>query len=236
MNKEQIDEFYHLLRVASNIAGESATMVLGGKPMDFKTGLTPQEQVDVLYGLCQHLLAGGAYSALVKFSQYYGERFLVDPTFHAIGRKNWTFTRIVEFGAGLGWLGRMLAAKFGLLPALFVDKRAWVLIDVVADLETEEGRAKVLSRLKDGDLIVTADLLHCLDDPKEVMEPFSKWPMAVLEYCPVRTDYRVSYSTQISRYGAAPIDPELLQDIFSNRYVDAEDLDPYVLLLVEAAK
>lgn len=234
MDKEQVDELYHLLRVASSISEEGAAIVLDGKPIDPKTGLTPQEEVGVLYGLCRHLLAGGDYAALVRFSQYYGERFLLGPTHSAIGKMGWTFTRVVEFGAGLGWLGRGLAAKFGPLPTLFIDKRSWVLIDVVADLETEEGRSRVLSLLMDGDLIVMSDLLHCLDNPREVMGDFARWPMAILEYSPTRQDYGHSYSAQISRYGAKPIGPEIFYDFFPNRHIDARDLDPYVLLLVGA--
>lgn len=227
MNKEQIDELYHLLRVTSNI--------VQGKPVNLKTGLTPAEEVSVLYGLCRHLLAGGDYNALIKFSAYYGERFLLEPTYRAIQRQNWSPTRVVDFGSGLGWLGRGLAANLGLLPTLFVDKRPWTLVDVVADLETEEGRTRVFSMMKDGDLIVMSDFLHCLDNPKEVMEPFSRWPVAALEYCPTRVDYRDSYSTQVSRYGAKPVSSEALQDIFPSRRIDAEDLDPYILLLVDRA-
>ncbi|GAI25447.1 unnamed protein product, partial [marine sediment metagenome] len=106
---------------------------------------------------------------------------------------------------------------------------------LVADLETDQGMAKVLSAMKDGDLIVAADLLHCLDDPKDVMLHFSKWPMAILEYCPANKKYAGSYSTQIERYGATPIAPESFMDMFPGRKVDIVDMDPYILLLVEPA-
>lgn len=231
MNKEEVDQLYHLLRVASSITG-GAAIAIEGKSIDSKTGLTPHEEVSVLYGLCRHLLAGGDYSALVQFSQYYGLKFLLDPTYKAIREKDWGPKRIVEFGAGLGWLGRGLASKLGFLPVLFVDKRPWVLVDVVADLETEEGRVKVLAELRTGDLIVMADLLHCVGDPRRIMEHFSRWPTAVLEYCPVDADYAGSYSAQIGRYGASPLMPEVFEVMFPGREVDIMELDPYILLLV----
>ena len=94
----------------------------------------------------------------------------------------------------------------------------------------------MLSAMKDGDLIVAADLLHCLDDPKKIMSHFSKWPMAILEYAPTNEEYAGSYSTQIKRYGADPIEPESFEDMFPDRNVEIVDLDPYILMLVEAKK
>jgi len=216
MNKEQIDELYHLLRVASNS--------------------DDQDERSTLFGISKHLLAGGDYLSLVQFSRYYGERFLLGPTRDAILKTDWHTDRVVEFGAGLGWLGRGLAAQLGFRPCLFVDKRQWTMIDVIADLETEQGIQKVLSTMKDGDLIVMSDLLHCLEDPKAIMSHFSDWPTAILEYCPIDADRLESYITQIERYGANPLLPTDLVGVFPNRKVDAVDLDPYVLLLVDKEK
>ncbi|GAH60696.1 unnamed protein product, partial [marine sediment metagenome] len=115
---------------------------------------------------------------------------------------------------------------------LFVDKRMWALTDLIADLETDQGLEEILTVMKDSDLIVMADLLHCLDDPKGIMSQFSKWPMAILEYCPTNMDYASSYSTQIKRYGAASIEPESFAGMFPGRKVDIIDMDPYILLLV----
>lgn len=218
MNKEQIDELCHILRCASNEKRDDLQIF-------------PTQHL--ILGLARHLLAGGDYEALVQFSAYYGERFLLQLTYEAIHKKGWKPLRIVELGAGLGWMGRGLAAKLGFLPALFTDKRQWAMIDVVADLETENGRTKVLTALKEGDLLVMSDLLHCLDNPKEVMSYFSRWPAAILEYCPTNTNYAESYSTQITRYGATPIMPEEFEDMFPGRKVDIADLDPYCLFLVD---
>lgn len=225
MQRKEIDQLYHLLRVTSNLSGEHT--------IDTKCSLTPQEKIDVIYGLCRHLLAGGDYMALIKFSQLYGESFLIDPTFNAIKKVGWQFGRIVDFGAGLGWLGRGLSAKFGMTPVLFVDKRPWPLINLVADLETPEGREKVLNEMREDDMIVACDFLHCLDDPEEVMSDFSEWPTVILEYCPSNPEYLDSYSAQIERYGASPILKLYLSTTFSGRVMAAFSVDPYTLTLVE---
>lgn len=228
MNKEQLDEFYHLLRCASNDAAS------GGLP-DLCTGLTPLEEQGVLFGICGHLLGGGDYPALIRFSQYYGQRFLVEPVCASIKATEWNFDRVVDFGSGLQWFGRALAAKLGYLPTLFVDKRPWPLTDIVADLETLEGRKKVLDALKPNDLIVMSDLLHCLNDPKEVMSSFSSWPKAILEYCPVDKLRRQSFNSQLARYGGSPVYPESYMGMFPRaEMIDIIELDPYMLLLVGA--
>jgi len=221
MDKQQIDELYHLLRVVSNMGASGI-------------GYTAHEESDIVYGLARHLLGGGDYSALVRFSMYYGRRFLTEPVREAIAKAGWRPSRIIELGSGLGWLGRSVGAEFNLIPCLFIDKRPWAFTDIIADLETEQGLGKILSVMEDGDLIVAADLLHCLDDPKGIMSNFSKWPMAVLEYAPTNEDYADSYSIQIKRYGATPIRPEDFVDMFPGRKVDIVDMDPYILLLVEA--
>ncbi len=219
MNRQQIDQLYHLLRVASNEGKDPAQA--------FSTQ-------QLVYGLAHHLLAGGDYQALIQYSAFYGEKFLLEPTCTAVGDTEWEFDRVVEFGAGFQWLGRGLANEFDLLPTLFVDKRPWTLIDVVADLETPEGRENILSYMHPNDLIVMSDVLHCLNNPKEVMSAFSEWPLVVLEYCPKHNDYRYSYSEQIGRCGAKFIEPRDYSAMFSSRRIVSKDLDPYVLLLVEA--
>jgi len=220
MNKEQIDEFYHLLRVVSNSRKAELT-------------LTIREGIDIFHGLSQHLLAGGDYPALIKFLQFYGEKFLIEPAFDLLSQTSWKYERVVEFGAGLGWLGRGIASKSGYLPTLFIDKRSWVLIDVVADLETVVGTQTVLEMMKPGDLIVMSEFLHCLDAPKRVMEPFSKWPILALEYCPINPEYRNSYEAQIKRYGARPVSAGAYPQVFPNRKMDIADLDPYILMLID---
>lgn len=213
MKKEQVDELYHLLRVASN-------------DPDWST---------VVRGLANHLLAGGDYLGLIQYSRLYGESFLLDEFADAVKNAGWKPSRIVEFGAGLGWLGRGVAARFGYLPCLFIDKRPWPMIDIMADLETENGRSWALGEMREGDLVVASDFIHCVNDSKKVLEPFSKWPMAILEYCPTSDEYRASYSVQIHRYGAIPavLDTAMIEGIFPDRKIDIVEMDPYILLLVE---
>ena len=231
MEKKELDQLYHLLRRSSNLVDGHT------KGPGLKTTLTPGEQVSVIYGLCRHLLAGGDYSALIRFSMLYGECFLVNPVYEAIRSRGWKPERIVEFGAGLGWLGRGLAAKFGMLPTLLVDKRPWPLIDLVLDLEFDVDKADMFNRMKVGDVIVSSELLHCLDDPYEVMADFAKWPTAVLEYIPEDDDFRDSYSTQTVRYGAGPaFRIDSLRDVFKGREITTVDLDPFFLMLIEPCK
>lgn len=228
MNKQDLDQFYHLLRVASNDAAKEG--------VNLKSPFTNAEVGTIMYGMARHLFAGGDYLSLIKFSCYYGENFLTTPTIEAIRGTGWPFTRIVEFGAGMSWLGRGIAASFGLLPTVFVDKRPWTLTDIVADLETEAGRRAVLDQMAAGDLIVMSDFLHCTDDPKEIVQAFAGWRMAVLEYCPENPELRNSYNDQITRYGAKPVEPEQYAGLFAPRLLNVVDLDPYILLLVGKEK
>jgi len=228
LEKKEIDQLYHLLRRVSNYAE-------GG--VQRGTSLTAKEQIGVLYGLCRHLLAGGDYLALVQFSQFYGESFLVEPVSKIIKNRGWKPGRVVEFGAGLGWFGRGLAGNLGMLPIMSVDKRPWPLINLVKDLEVKEDKADILHSMKKDDLIVACDMLHCLEDPYEVMAGFDEWHIAVLEYMPENDDFRHSYSEQITRYGANPLlSLEGLAAVFPGRKSTLAKLDPYVLLLVEPAK
>lgn len=217
MDKAKLDTLYYLLREVSNEASSQQS----------------SELADVVYRLAGHLLAGTNYLGLVRYSRYYGEQFLLQPTYEAICKKDWSPTRFVEFGAALGWLCRGLASKFKIKDVLTIDKRAWTAIDLVADLETAQGIKSVQEVMKDGDVIVAADLLHCLKNPREVMLNFLKWPIVALEYCSADTDYMESYTTQIARYGADPIMPETFGEMFPGRRVDAVDLEPYILLLVD---
>ncbi|KKL10624.1 hypothetical protein LCGC14_2553950, partial [marine sediment metagenome] len=109
MDKEQLDELYYLLREVSNEGNKQQST----------------EITDAIYGLAGHLLAGKDYLRLIQFSKYYGEKFLLQPTYEAILEKKWTPMRFVEFGAGLGWLSRGLATRYKNKEILTVDKRPW---------------------------------------------------------------------------------------------------------------
>lgn len=255
MYKDQVDELYHLLRLASNMAAvprynnataklihlfKEPTSTTDEYAVNSKTGLTRDEEIGIFCGLSRHLLAGGDYSALIKYSQYYGTRFLIEPAYKHIVSHLYRRSeihkpkRIVELGAGLGWLGRGLAGKFGLLPTLFIDKRPWTFINIVADLETEKGKSLVLSSLQEDDLIVMSDFLHCVDADSldDILIMLAPWNKAILEYYPRNNpEWMDSYIEQITRYGADIFIPDSIEMIF--RGVNIIDISPYILMLVE---
>lgn len=220
MDKEQIDELYYLLREVSN-EGDRRTST---------------EITDAIYGLAGHLLAGKDYLRLVQYSRYYGEKFLLQPTYEAILEKGWEPTRFVELGAGLGWLCRGLATKFKIKDVLAVDKRPWIAIDILTDLETSDGIIAVYDQLGDGDVIVMSDFLHCIRNPEDILRAYPKYPMAILEYMPADKRYADNYREQLVRYGGNIIHPESLTEMLTGlgRKTDIKELEPYILILIDA--
>lgn len=199
MDKPYIDELYHQLRLL------------------YITDDIPQKEA--IMGLVSHLTkpskTQGDYVGLLRFLTYYGEQFLLKKVYKAILLCNLRCERVVDLGAGFGWLGRGISNLAGGLPNLFVDKRQWPLVDVVADVETQSGRERVLDELKPNDLIVMGELLHCLEDPAKALQPFSRWPMVAVEYYPEhKENHRDSYETQIKWFNCTPI-PNI-GDIFTS--------------------
>lgn len=220
MEKHELDTLYHLLRKVSNEGNQQ----------------TSTEITDAVFGLAGHLLAGRDYLRLIQYSRYYGEKFLLGSTYSAIENHRWFPKRLVDFGAGLGWLSRGLAVKFkGIPEVVTVDKRPWGGTDVLADLEELKGIELVYSQMKNDDIIVMSDFLHCITNPKEILTRFSAWPMVILEYSPIDEDWAKSYGEQVGRYGGNCITPEALTKILEgiSRGVDIQDLDPYILILVD---
>lgn len=219
MIKSQIDQLYHLLRCAFNEGEERQS----------------SEVTDAIYGLAGHLLAGRDYLRLIQYSRYYGERFLLQPAHRAVVEHGWLPDRVVEFGAGLGWLSRGLASMLRISDVLTVDKRPWMATDIVTDLETDEGLARVLAQMRDKDLVVMSDFLHCVEKPETILSAFSKYPIVIIEYMPTNAEWATSYTLQIERYGGNPISADSWLAILSNtgRKVDMKDLDPYGLILID---
>lgn len=222
MNKEQLDDLYYLLREVSNEGNRQQST----------------EITDAVYGLAGHLLAGRDYLRLIQYSRYYGEKFLLQPTYEAILEKDWKPTRFADLGAGLGWLSRGLASKFRVKDVLTVDKRPWMAIDILADLELGSGLLKVGEQLKDGDVIVASDFLHCIDNPEGILKAFPEYPMAILEYMPTNKLWATNYREQIKRYGGDPIEPAALTGMLAgtHRKTDVKDLEPYILILIDKEK
>ncbi len=219
MHKEEMDELYHLLRKASNEG----------------SGNYSAEPANVVYGMAKHLLEGKDYLRLVQYCQYYGEKYLLQPTYEAILEKDWSPSWIVEFGAGLGWLCRGLTVKLKASGAFTIDKRMWAATDLVADLETTDGIELVQDRLKGGDIIVMSDFLHCVEDPEIILKTFSAYPMAILEYMPTNGQWADSYQDQLKRFGGNPINSIELTGMLGRlgRQADVKELDPYILILID---
>ncbi len=215
MNSKQWDQLYHLLRVVSNSPDE--------------------EEHAAAAGITAHLMGGdgeGYYEGLLAYLSHYGKRFLLEPVCKAITVRKLEFNRVVEFGAGTGWLSEGVGKHF-MVPYLQIDKRGWTPNTMVADLETEEGIKSVLEVLKPGDLIVMSDFLHCLGNPDMTMANFPDWNTVVLEYVPFSAAHMRSYKTQLERLGATPFhDRGRIAQIFTFRKRNTYDLDPYILTIV----
>jgi len=213
---ENIDQLYHLLRLVSN-EGDSHLNAS-------------------IIGLTKHLLDGGDYPGLLRFLQFYGETFLSDAVSSIIKEEDIRFERVVEIGAGFGWMSRGISARHGLLPCVLVDKRQWSSIDELIDLETEAGVNRLLSILKPNDLIVMSEFLHCISDPIKLMYKLEPWDKLIIEYMSVNKDFQESYDEQVSRYGCCSIDSGYMKMIFSPNIRRVENLEPYVLVYVQGNK
>ncbi len=215
MNSKQWDQLYHLLRVVSNSPDE--------------------EEHAAAAGIATHLIsgeAGGYYRGLLTYLSFYGKRFLLEPVCKAITVRKLEFKRVVEFGAGTGWLADGISEHFKTLH-LKIDKRQWTARTMPADLETKEGIDSVLGILRPDDLIVMSDFLHCLDNPTMTMANFPDWNTVVLEYVPYSSAHMRSYKTALERFGAKPFcDRGRIAQIFTFRKRNTYDLDPYILTLV----
>lgn len=183
--------------------------------------------------MSRHLLAGGDYLSLIQYSAHYGEKFLLRPFVKSIQTIGWEFDRIVEFGAGLGWLARGLAMAFT-KHYVTLDKRPWPATTYTMDLELQFHVETTRDTLmKEGDLIVMSDFLHCIEDPVRLVSSFPDWPMAILEYCPTNPEWLVSYADQIGRYGANAFTPEDFETMFLGRKTEIIECDPYIIILTD---
>lgn len=188
MKKKDMDELYHNLRLLC-VDGSFTERT-------------------AIHGLVRHLTnPNGDYAGLVTFLDYYGSSFLLKAAFEAIRSHELKFNRVVDLGCGTGWLGRGLAMAAGDLPTLFVDKRQWTLVDVVADIETANGLPRVMDELREGDLIAMGELVHCLSNPTATLGPIlRKYPSVIIEYSPdYGSSFADSYDRQIAAFGCKPV-------------------------------
>ncbi len=213
MNQQETDQLYHLLR---------------------RCFLGDSRDRQAVVGLTRHILGGGDYLSLIQFSAMYGEKYLLQPTAQAIKDSDIAFSRIVELGAGLGWLSRGLASYFAKndKPKEFItiDKRPWGAITLLADLESPSDIASVKSILQEQDLIVMADFLHCVIDPEDFISSFGSWPIVMLESMPSNPEHLVSFHEQLAKFWATSFSPDDIEDLFTDRETEVLTIEPYVLV------
>lgn len=167
-------------------------------------------QKEAIRGLVSHLATDkGDYDGLLTFLDYFGETLLSPGVINFIQslkeRRGLKFSRVVELGAGYGWLGRALSNHYK-IPVISIDKRQHIGVDIVADIESLNGRERVIGELKEGDIIVMSELIHCLDDAVETLAPFTGYPVLIVEYNSTRRGFQGSYEKQISKFNCKPVD------------------------------
>lgn len=197
ISKHQIDELYHLLRVAHG---------------------SDKETRDSIIGLAYHILRKPDYVSLALYLDFYGSRYLLPEVQKFLGACGSTSaSKIFDLGAGTGWVGASLARHYG-THAVLVDKRSLVLLkysdegneSLHVDLEAQDSvnYKHLLDIITGDDLVVMVDLLHCIDKPSELLEQLKdKAPILILEYVAhEHADWRKSYSSQLVDYGAHAFD------------------------------
>jgi len=194
-----IDQVYHSLRVANTELSIDAVEALGQ--------------------MARHLLSkDGDYPALLNFLTYYGNRYILDDVVGAI--KGLRFDRIVELGAGTGWLSSGLGKEYG-VDTIQTDSRKWPGIEWVVDVETTDGLAILTRNLKSTDLVIMCDVIHCINVEKrlDLMDCLSNNDAVILEYLPERISFMRSYSKQIRAKGCAPVNRDDMLSIRQGRQV-----------------
>ena len=190
--KQILDTIYHNLRLVN-------------------IGEDPKCQAAVMC-IAQHLTnPDGNYNALLQYLDYYGKKFLA-PRVCDIARNLFADkTIIVEFGAGTGWFGGMIADK---LNAKYIptDKRPWSSSTLTIDLETELGVEKSNFEGRSEVLVVMVDLLHCISPAwrNRLYENLRKVDFIVAEYSPKSPTQRASYNKQIEAKGCFRFSPNEL--------------------------
>lgn len=216
MKEQELDQLYHLLRVCSN---------------------SPDEQERAcMWGLCKHLFGGSDYLALVQYAAMYGEKHVLPRAVELLKTLEYIPSRIIDLGAGLGWLGRGLANEFG-IKHVSVDKRGWVLIDHVIDIEHPSGLEKFKELLVPGCLVTMCDVLHCLDKRTimQLGDALSHHDSLVIEYSPRVKSHMESFRLQTCRFGSNGYTVLRLLDLFCGlEQMVTHETNAYTLYFVRA--
>ncbi len=197
LKEKELDHLYHLLRVVSNEGSA--------------------EEQEIIFGMTKHLLNGGDYPKLLSFLEYYGTSYIVPPLvedIHTFFRER--FSRIVDIGAGTGWLARAISNATG-IQSLTVDNRKWDGINLVLDVEKADDRDKLKAVLRPSDLLIMSEFLHCTENPEEILDDIKAWSTVVIEFDSQDIPQESSYLVQIRRFGCSPVVELLSLRNFGNR-------------------
>ena len=210
-----IDQVYHQLRIAN-------------------TELSDNERVELLY-IAIHLLSKeGDYPSLLHFLSYYGSKFVIDDVVQLVGISGIKFNRIIELGAGFGWLSKGLGEKFK-VEYIQTDSRKWGNIRQVIDIETAQGIQELKNNLLPTDLIVMSDVIHCIKPGKRqsLIDSFPNNDILVLEYLPRNAAQMRSFTKQIRLKGCVPLDRNDMLSLtprrrFINRSTSSHEMYIYI--------
>ncbi len=224
MEKEQVDQLYHLLRQLSNEAADPSTTV------DKLSQLTVSQEAAAIKGLINHLDKSN-YPQLLSFSTMYGMKYIVPAVAKIIKQNNVQVNRFLDVGCGNGWLGINLSLRFNKSHVL-IDKREHIFGTIPLNFEIPKDMDTFKSMIADYDVITMCDFLHCVDNPKAILDAIPWNNIVVVEYIPSKESYMDSYKSQLARYGASSFTHEELCDILYPRVLDMIDADPYEIFLL----
>lgn len=211
VTQEDYDQLYHILRKIA-------------------IGKNKSEAVAAM-SLSAYLLKQHNYLDLFEYSSFYGGRFLLAPITTQVAGTGWPIKRFVELGAGSGWLSGGLSGALGLDPPLLIDKRPWP-GTVIVDLESS--LPALPSHIKEGDIIVMADLLHCVTNGAEIIKTLNEWPIIILEFNTEADLYGASFHIQVAKFGGENLTTSDIEAQFGDREYKTIDISPYKLFLLDA--
>ncbi len=213
------DEFYHFCRMLSVSKDNEATLAAQY----------------AFHHLVSEWRLGGNYPLLLRYSEYYGERFILPTIRKIVGTLCATGAvltpLVIDLGAGRGWLGNGLATPE--LPPILVDKRSWSPSIIVYDVERSEDLSALYSYIGEkgkgvspqNTFVVSCELLHCVKAAtvKEVIAKFKNVTQIHICYEPLDGDMMRSYVEQTTEYGSEKWSS--YYDI-TNQVIEQDELTP----------
>lgn len=184
-------------------------------------------------GLFDHLVlrkGKDSYESLLLYLRFYGAVYLLPPLVGIIDKLK--PGRYIDIGCGNGWLGGGLSGLTG-KKALFFDKRKLFDEVVIADVETDSGINIIKDSLRESDVLLMCNFLHCITNPVQVVREFSEHKMVIIEYTPVDSNHLTAYAKQIKSLGAEFVDPVevFLKAGIPHKEFNAYRLSSYIVLV-----